>query len=473
MGTKRENDTKKNGAMFPVLLGCSFAASFGESMMSIALPEVADAFSVTLSMANWLVTGYLVVAATTVTLAAFLLKRLGLRIVFFIGVGALAVGSGMAIAAPDFPALFVCRLVQAVCTGLFFPTVTGIIMATSPKEKLGVRLAMNSGIIAFGLAICPVASGLLLTYFGWRVMFAVPLALAGILFVAGFFLLHDVGERERVSIDPLSVALSLVGLGALMYGLSEFTHDTVPAAIALGVSAVVIALFVWRQLASETPLLNLRPLGHPKFTLGLVLVMVGTMTSFSLSVLLPLYFEGAVGHTAFFAGLLLLGPVLVNAVCSLAGGRLFDKHGIWPMLPLGLSLVLAGLAAVFFAAEHMQVGLVVLACVVSYAGLGFVVTPAKTTALDQLPPELYAHGAAINSTFVQIASALGPSLFVGVLSSDVLRETAAGLAKTEAYAAGFSHTLTIAIGITIIGLVLAVFYAKVMRKNAMRGNVRR
>ncbi len=454
--------------MFPVLLGCSFVASFGESMMSIALPEVADTFSLTLSMANWLVTGYLVVAATTVTLAAFLLKRLGLRVVFFIGIGALAIGSGLAMLASDFPTLFACRLIQAVCTGLFFPLVTGTIMATSRKDRLGLHLAMNSGIIAFGLAICPVVSGLLLTYVGWRAMFAVPLALAAVLLPLGFYVLRDAEKGERARIDVLSAALSLVGLGALMYGLSEFTHDVVPSVIALGIAAVAIALFVWRQLASRSPLLNLRPLGHPRFAVGLLMVMVGTMTSFSLSVLLPLYFEGAIGHTAFFAGLLLLGPVLVNAVCSLLGGRLFDRRGVWPMLPMGLGLVLAGLAGVFVSAEHMRVDLVVAASAVSYAGLGFVVTPAKTAALDHLPAELYAHGASINSTFVQIASALGPSLFVGVLSADVLRETAAGLSKAHAYALGFSHTLTIAIGISLVGLIIALFYAHALRKKPGR-----
>ena len=454
--------------MLPVLLGCSFTASFGQSMMSIALPEVAERFSVTLSMANWLVAGYLVVAATTVTLAAFLLRRFGLRKVFFVGTGAMAAGSCLALFAPDFLTLLGCRFVQAVCTGLFYPTVTSMIMTTSRKESLGTHLAMNSGIIALGLAISPVASGLALTYFGWRAMFALPLALAVALFAFGFFRLRDVGNREHISADIISVVLSLVGLSSLVYGLSEFTHDFVPAALALGISAIVLGLFVWRQLALKTPLLNLRPLGHPRFALGLTLVMVGTMISFSLSVLLPLYFEGARGHTAFFAGMLLLGPVLVNAACSIAGGRLFDKRGIWPMVPLGFSVVLTGLTAVFFAAENMLVVLVVAACALAYAGLGFVVSPSKTTALDQLPSELYPHGAAINSTFTQIASALGPSLFVGVLSSDVLKATAAGLSKAEAYAAGFSHTLTIAIGIAVAGLVLAFFFARAIQRQEKR-----
>ena len=67
---------------------------------------------------------------------------------------------------------------------------------------------------------------------------------------------------------------------------------------------------------------------------------------------------------------------------------------------------------------------------------------------------------------MQIASALGSSLFVGVLSADVLRDTAAGAANVPAYASAFAHTLSIAIGIAAAGFVLAVFYARAMRKRA-------
>lgn len=451
--------------LLPMLLGCSFAASFGQNMMSVALPEAADRFALTLSVANWLVVGYMVVAATTITLAAFLLKRLGLRRVFFVGTGAFVVGCGIAFAAPNFFVLLGGRLLQAIGTGLFYPTVTGTIMAVTPRARLGTNLALNSAVIAVGLAIAPLVSGFALTYFGWQALFVVPFVLSAVLLILGFFLLRDVGERSKASVDMLSVGLSLVGLGSLMYGLSEITHDVVPSVIALIVGAVALALFTWRQFVLPEPLLNVRSLTHPRFTLGLVLVMVGMMTSLSLSVLLPLYYEGTEGRTAFLAGLLLLGPVLVNAVLSFVGGKLFDKWGLWPLLPVGFVLVLTGLAGVFFSSENLITALVVLGSAVSYAGLGLVVSPSKTAALRQLPPELYSHGAAINSTFVQIASALGPSLFVGVLSSDVLRAVASGLSKSEAYARGFSHTLEIALGITVAGLVVSFFYARFMKKS--------
>ncbi len=451
------------GMLLPALLGCSFAASFGQSMMNIALPEAADRFGVTLSIANWLIVGYMVVAATSIMLAPLLLKRFGLRRVFFVGVGALAVGSACALVAPNFPALLCGRLVQAVCTGLFFPMVTSAIMTNSPKGTLGSRLALNSAVIAVGLAVSPTVSGLVLTRFGWGALFVVPLVLALALLAFGFPLIHGGRSTARASIDVLSVVLGPLGLSALLYGLGEITHDPAPSIASLVAGAVVLGLFVWRQLALKDPLLNLRPLGHPRFAVGIVLVMVGMLTSFSMSILLPLYYEGALERTAFFAGLLLLGPVLVNAAFTFLGGRLFDKHGVWPLVPVGLVLVLVGQAGAFFSAEGLWAILVVASSAVVYAGAGFVVAPSKTAALGQLPPGLYPHGASINSTAVQLASALGSSLFVGVLSADVLRDTAAGAARAQAYASGFGHALAIAVGIAAVGLAIAFFYARAMR----------
>ena len=240
--------------------------------------------------------------------------------------------------------------------------------------------------------------------------------------------------------------------------------------IALAAGAVLLALFAWRQFSLKDPLLDLHPLVHPRFAVGMVLVMVGTMASYSLSVLLPLFFEGANGSTAFAAGLLLLGPVLVNAASSFAGGKLYDRVGAWPLIPAGLTLVVAGQVALFFLSEHLLVGLVVLSAALIYVGQGLAYTPSKTAALRQLPPDLYPHGASINSTLVQVASSIGSSLFVGVLSADVLRGTAAGLAKTQAYADGFAHTLAIAMGIVAVGLVVGFLYARAMRKPSLPKN---
>ncbi len=458
----------RGGTAFGMLLACSFAASFGQSMMNIALPSVARDFHVTLSQANWLIVGYMVVAAVSIMLTAFLLRRLGLRRVFFIGGFAMLAGSALALAAPNLPTLLGCRLVQAVCTGLFYPMVTSAIMQNSPPERRGARLALNSGVIAVGLSLSPVVSGALITYLGWRAMFCVPCALSACLLVAGRFFVRGDYVPERIAVDVPSVVLGLSGLSALMYGLGEVTHDAAPSLAAIAAGAAVLALFAWRQTRLREPLLNVRPLGNARFSVGILLVMMGMMTSYSMSVLLPLYYEGAAGFTPFSAGLLLVAPILVNAVFTYVGGVLYDRCGVWPLVPAGMLVVLVGLASAFAFSGHVLAAFTAVSSALVYAGIGFVVAPSKASALSQLPPSLYAHGASINSTGVQVGSAIGSSLFVGVLSADVLHETAVGLAKEHAYALGFSHTLLVVMLFAAAALALTTWYARKLHKEHAR-----
>ncbi|MFR5091311.1 MAG: MFS transporter [Adlercreutzia equolifaciens] len=89
----------------------------------------------------------------------------------------------------------------------------------------------------------------------------------------------------------------------------------------------------------------MEPLHHGMFWPAALLVMVTMMTYFSLSVMAPLYFEEAAGLAASMAGVLMVAPVLANATASVLSGRALDRWGEWPLLPTGLAIAVAGLAA--------------------------------------------------------------------------------------------------------------------------------
>ena len=339
-------------------------------------------------------------------------------------------------------------------------------MTNSPAAVRGTRLALNSGVIAVGLAISPTASGFALTQFGWRAMFVVSLAMSVALLAVGFFRIHGGPSTKRVPIDALSVMLGPLGLAAFLYGLGEVTRDLAPSLAALAVGAVLLALFAWRQFALESRCSTCTPSSSPRFAVGILLVMVGMLTSFCHEHPAAAVLRGGAGVHGVLRGPAAARPRAGQRGVHVLGGRVFDRHGAWPLIPAGLVLVLVGQATAFFSAESMIAILIVLSSAAVYAGAGFVVAPSKTAALGTLPPATYSAGASINSTAVQIASAIGSSLFVGVLSADVLRDTAAGAAKASAYAAAFEHTLSIAVVIAAAGLLVAFFYARAMRKPA-------
>ncbi|MEC4294926.1 MFS transporter [Adlercreutzia shanghongiae] len=449
--------------MVALMLASNLLASFNQSLMNIALDTVATDFRISLSVANWLVLGFTIVAATVITMAASLLKRYGIRKVMLFGYAASLVGSLLGVLAFDFPMMLIARLVQALTVGLFFPVVTSVILTLAPAGKSATMLALNSGVIGVGLAFAPLIAGAVLTYAGLRALFFIPLIISIALLVLGFFFLHDIYARENKPVDVLSVGLSFVGLGAFIFGLNEVTHDMLPSLGFMIVGALVVGLFVWRQFSIADPLLNLAPLKHGRFVLGELLMMLGYMGSIYMSLLVPLYLEGTAGYSAFIAGCLLCAPILCYAVSCFIGGRIEDKHGVWPLIPLGFLLLLGSYVAVEFTSARMLIVPMIAFVATSYIGVGLVFPTLKAVDLDALPKAIYAHGSSIHSTLVQIAGSIGSALFVGIMSADTDRLVAQGMSKPDAYASGFSHTLLISIGILAVAFVASVVFARIMR----------
>lgn len=451
-------------AMMALMLGSNLLASFNQSLMNIALDQVSADFHVSLSVANWMVLGFTIVAATVITMAASLLKRFGIRKVMMFGYAASLIGSLLGFFAWDIWSMVAARLIQALTVGLFFPVVTSVIMTMAPKGKGGTMLAINSGVIGIGLAFAPLLAGLLLTYAGLRALFLVPAAMSVALLVLGFLFLHDIYRREDRPIDAISVVLSFAGLGLLIFGLNEMMRDTLPSLGFMAGGIAVLGAFVWRQSRIKDPLLNLSPMRHARFVVGEGLMMLGYMGSIYMSLLVPLYLEGTAGQTAFVAGCFLSLPILCYALACFAGGRIEDAHGIWPLVPGGFLLLLAGFIAMGITASRELVIAMMACAAVSYIGVGLVFPTLKAVDLGSLPRAIYSHGSAIHSTLVQIAGSLGSALFVGMMSADADALMAAGATKAQAYAVGFSHTLIIDIIVLAVAFAGSLIFAWKMRK---------
>ena len=452
--------SKKGTAPMLVVLFCAaFISAFNENIINVGLADIMTGFSIDTVTANWLVTGYMIVVAIVVTVVGFLLKRLRLRQLFFLGSGVFVVGSAGALLAPTFPILLAFRLVQALGTGIFTPTMMNTVLLVSPRERIGTNLAIGSCCITFGPAFAPVVSGLAVNLLGWRGIFVFPLVAMVALAAAGVPLVRNVGEQVEARLDVASVILSAFGLTALVYGISEVTTALALAIASMVVGLAFIACFVIRQRRVESPLMNLEPMRKPLFAVACLLVAITMMVTFSMSVLLPLYFEGSLGYDAFMAGLLVLVPILAQALGSLVGGKVMDWRGEWPLLPVGFAVTLVGLAIAALAAPSLSVVPVVLGSAVALAGVGLSMSPSQTAGLRHLTQELNPFGVGIMSTFIQIAAAIGPSLFVGVLSSTLAAAAADGASPSLAQADGLSAALVIAAGFAAAGLAIAIPYA--------------
>lgn len=438
----------------------AFVAAFNENIINVALTDIMGAFSVSATTAQWLVSGYMIVTSIFTAIMAFLSGRFSTRGLLFTACGCLIAGEVLCLVAPSFGMLLPSRILQAAGSGILFPLMMNVVLARAPREKLGLYLSLGGACITLGPAFGPVVSGLMVTLFGWRAIFVVPLVggIAVVLLALRF--VENVGERKNMQLDLPSLVLLAAGLTAFVFSVGEISANLALGLAVLAASLVVLGLFAARQLRLGQPLLNVRPMGNLRFAPACLLVVVAMMTTFSMSVLLPLYFEGAFGMTALAAGLLILPAIAVNAVTSIVGGRVMDARGAWPLLPVGFALIAVGQFAISAVAGSMNLLAVVLLTVVVYAGVGLVLSPSQTAGLEVLPAAEHPHGTALLNTWNMIAASFGPSLFIGLLSGSAATAQAAGAAANQAQATGFASAVTVAAVIAIAGLLVSIAYAR-------------
>lgn len=453
-----------------VLYGSAFIAGFNENLANMALMSIMGEYGIDSVTAQWLVTGYMIVATIGVMCMAYLYRRFKLRPLYFAAAALTLVGSAMGLVASNFTVLLVSRLIAAMGSGIFIPLMMNTILNVAPKNKLGAYISIGGCMITFGPALAPVVCGAIVTAFGWHCIFIVPIVATVVFSVLALFAVENLGvSAKRPHLDPPSVALSVIALCALSIGLAELTIVTVPAVILLVVAVFASIAFAWRQLHCDHPLIDLAPMKSAAFWPSVPLVTVAMMGSFSSSVLLPLYFEGAIGLTAAVAGTVLLVPVLGNAGATLIGGRVMDKRGGWPLLPLGFGVVAVGFGIMVAMAPACSLPVMFAAAFIVYAGTGLVMSPSQAAGLRTLPPEQNPHGVALSTTFIQIAACIGPSLYTGILASGQGAAEAAGAAVGVATAQGFAGAMVVACVIAAAGCVLAFVYARAaVRRDAER-----
>lgn len=455
------------GPLLAVFYGCGFLAGFNENLVNMALVAIMGDFAVDAVAAQWLVTGYMIAVTVVVTCMAYLYRRLSMRSLFFAAAGLSIVGSAGGLLAPSFPLLLVARLVQAVGTGVFIPLMMNVIVDRVPHERLGTYLAIGSAMITIGPATAPIVTGFMVSDLGWRSVFAVPLAAAALLTVAGVFVVHGGREPERARFDLPSALLTAAGVTLLCVGLSEMTLRPIVGAAALVGAVLALGWFARRQEGLARPLVSMEPLHHGTFWPAALLVMVTMMTYFSLSVMAPLYFEEAAGLAASAAGVLMVAPVLANATASVFSGRALDRWGEWPLLPAGLAIAVAGLAATIAGALAGSVAAATAGIFFGYLGTGMVLSPAQTAGLRRLPDELDSHGVTLMSMAVQLSACLGPAAYVGIMSSATASAASAGAPAAQASAEGFAAAMAAALVVAAAGLVTAVFYARYARRRPL------
>ena len=402
-----------------VLLSGAFVIILNQTLLNTALPAFMKDFGVSANAAQWVTTVFMLVNGIMIPATAFLIQRFTTRTMFFGAMGLFTVGTVICALAPVFSVLLLGRAIQAASGGIIMPLMQTILFAIFPIHKRGTAMGTFGLVISFAPAIGPTLSGWIVDHLPWQALFVMmlPIALASIIFAN--FTLRNVTERTQPRLDVLSVVLSTFAFGGLLFGLGtagDAGWSSPQVLIPLSVGTVSLIWFVRRQLRLPEPLLELRVLRYPIFTLGTVLGMLVFMAMIGGMLLLPLYMQNMSDFTAMESGLVLLPGAAIMGIMSPVTGRIFDHFGAKLLALVGFTLVAAMSFMLSVLTVDTSFAYIAVVNAVRMLGTAMVIMPVTTAALNQLPQRLIPHGTALNNTLRQIAASVGTATLVTVMT---------------------------------------------------------
>ncbi|MGC5616405.1 MDR family MFS transporter [Georgenia sp. Z1491] len=456
-----------------LLLVAAFVAILNETTMGIAVPDLNRDLGLDPELGQWLTSAFMLTMAVVIPTTGFVLERFTTRQVFLAASSLFALGTLICLVAPGFPLLLTGRVVQATGTGIMLPLLMTTIMNVVPPGSRGRMMGLVGMVISLAPAIGPTLSGAVLEALSWRWLFAIVLPIALVSLFLGARWMTNLGETSRPSFDPLSVVLTALGFGGTVFALSQFAAEgeaglaarvgmstTGFALTILAVGLVVLALFVWRQLAlqrSDRALLDLRVFTSRNFTVAVAIMAIVALAMFGTLNLLPLFLRDVAQLDALQSGLVLLPGSLVMGLLAPVIGRAYDARGPRALLVPGTTLLTAGLLFYGTIGQATPVWLIVVVQTGISLGLAMSFTPLFSASLGSLPRALYPHGSAVLNTLQQVAGAAGVAVLVGLYSAVLGAGTDDGLPKAAAGEPGAQTGFLVASGFALVAAVLAWF----------------
>jgi DHA2 family multidrug resistance protein-like MFS transporter len=398
------------------------------TLLHLALPALAVDLRPTSAQTLWIVDAYgFMIAGFLITMGT-LGDRIGRRKLLMIGATAFGVASVMAAYSTSASMLIAARAVLGVAGATLMPSTLALIsnMFLHPHQR-ALAIGIWATMFALGMAVGPVLGGGLLEHYGWGAAFLVALPVVGLLLVAAPYLLPEYSAPQQGRLDLPSVALSLLALLPIIYGIKQIAKDGIGASAALGIAVGLIFMFVFirRQRLLASPLVDLSLFSNKATSVALLVLLVGLIGVGGTMLLVTQYLQLVAGLSPLVAGLWMGPPALAmlaaGITAPLLARRIRPGHVIAGAL--GLSAVGYLMLAQLDNSPH-GVTLVTASFSLVYLGLGTIAALGTDLVVGAAPAEKAGSASAMSETVQELGLAVGIAA-LGSLTTAVYRNSMA------------------------------------------------
>jgi DHA2 family multidrug resistance protein len=409
-----------------VLTG-TIMAVLDSSIVNVALPDMSGTLGVTIEEITWVVTAYILAQVIVMPITGLLSSRFG-RKRFYTASVILFTASSMACGlAHSLGSMVAFRVLQGFGGGVLLTVSQAILRESFPPEEQGLAMGLYGLGAVLAPAFGPTLGGWLTDSYSWPWIFYinVPVGAVNLILVSRFIQDPDYLVREKGYIDWPGLGLLVAGLGGLQLMLEEGErNDWFQSGfiVRLGiVAAVGLALFVWRELTTDKPAVNLRILSNISFAsataLGGVLGLALTASLF----LLPVFLQNLLGFNAMQSGFTLMPRSLAMAVLMPIAGRFYNRLG--PRLLVGSGLLIAGGAFYSMSKLTTSVGYWDLFWPQLWQGVGFslIFVALSTAALSTIARPNMTAATGLYNVVRQVMGSVGIAIAATTLTSTTAR----------------------------------------------------
>ncbi|HEU0168791.1 MAG TPA: DHA2 family efflux MFS transporter permease subunit [Chloroflexota bacterium] len=388
-------DTTRRWWTFALVCVALFMTMLDNLVVITALPSIGRALGAGLADLEWTVNAYTLAFAVLMMTGAALGDRFGRRRVFLIGVAIFTAASAGSALAGSALQLALSRASQGLGAALVTPLTLTMLSRVFPPERRAVVIGLWSGVSGLGLAIGPLVGGLVVEGLHWNAIFWINVPVGIALLALGAWRL-DESYGDRLPLDLPGLGFAGFGLLGIVYGLIRgnalgWSSAQIVASLAGG--AVLLALFVRRELRTSAPMLDLSLFRVRDFSASIAVSFLMSAGMFGSIFLITLFIQNVRGASPLTAGLETMpwtGTIMLVAPIA---GQLASRFGSRPLILAGLALQAAALLWFGTAADPSTPYLNLLPAFIG-GGLGMGLTFAPMTALVMGSVSLARHGQA-------------------------------------------------------------------------------
>jgi EmrB/QacA subfamily drug resistance transporter len=391
-----------------------------QTIVSIAIPEIQKDLSLSSTGVQWVINGYLLALAALFAFGGRLADIAGHRRMVVIGVIVFAVSSALCGATPDGDLaeawLIAFRVVEGAGAALMFPAALAIVISAFPMRERGKAMAIFFAITGGLTSIGPIAGGYL-SEWDWRAIFWVniPVAIVALVLTA---ISKPSDERHPAKLDYRGAVLVSAGMGLAILGLqqaSSWGWGDLATWGSIAAGLLLLAAFVRYELTVEQPLMNVRIFADRGFAADNAVLFIMMICFLPLFFFASMYSQISLGFDPSNAGLYLLVFFGGFAVASQWGGHILDRLGARPSVVMGCAVAAVGFFLWAQKLSDLSLDAQWPFIALAGAGMGLILGPANTDAINRAPRTSYGEATGITQTVRNFGGSLGLAVLGTIL----------------------------------------------------------